>query len=32
MKISVLRQGTRARPVTVETVTRWSASMLRAMG
>ena len=32
MKISVLRQGTRARPVTVATVTRWSASMLRAMG
>ncbi|MFO0627427.1 MAG: rRNA maturation RNase YbeY [Polyangiales bacterium] len=32
MKISVMRQGTRARPVTVETVTRWSASMLRAMG
>ncbi|MEZ4393036.1 MAG: rRNA maturation RNase YbeY [Polyangiales bacterium] len=32
MNISVMRQGTRARPVTVETVTRWSEVMLRAMG
>jgi len=32
MNISVMRQGTRARPVTVETVTRWSEEMLRAMG
>lgn len=32
MNISVMRQGTRARPVTVETVTRWSEAMLRAMG
>jgi probable rRNA maturation factor len=31
MKISVLRQGTRLRPVTVDTVSRWCAAMLRAM-
>lgn len=31
MKISVMRQGTRARPVTVDTVTRWCEVMLRAM-
>lgn len=31
MKISVMRQGTRARPVATATVTRWCEAMLRAM-